>query len=195
MELYIGWCTGYMALQYHYEEALIEKNMDKTQSVNNPEFAIFSKKYYDEINDLKSDKIYDFCFIGSISSNIERRRWVIEFVKIFFTSNSIFINTDDDDNWISLGDFDLTHKKLGFCPKNSGFTDDRKSQYRIVDNENKFYFETMRQSRFCLCPAGDAPWSFRFYEILMCKSIPLTESWHHTYRTKEEACLNILYNF
>ena len=51
MELYIGWCQGYMALQYHYEEALIGKDMDKTQAVNNPELAIFSKKYYDEIND------------------------------------------------------------------------------------------------------------------------------------------------
>ncbi len=51
----------------------------------------------------------------------------------------------------------------------------------------------MYQSKFVLCPAGDAPWSFRFYEVLMCKSIPIVESWHHTYRTKEEA--NIKYKY
>ena len=47
----------------------------------------------------------------------------------------------------------------------------------------------MCQSRFTLCPAGDSPWSFRFYEVLMCKSIPVVETWHHTYRTKEEATI------
>jgi hypothetical protein len=51
----------------------------------------------------------------------------------------------------------------------------------------------MCQSKYVLCPAGDAPWSFRFYEILMCKSIPVVESWHHTYRTKEEAKIKYKY--
>ena len=51
----------------------------------------------------------------------------------------------------------------------------------------------MRCSKFCLCPAGDAPWSFRFYEILMCESIPIVESWHHTYRTIEESEINYKY--
>lgn len=48
-------------------------------------------------------------------------------------------------------------------------------------------------SKFVLCPGGDAPWSFRFYEVLMCKSIPIVESWHHTYRTKEESKINYKY--
>jgi hypothetical protein len=51
----------------------------------------------------------------------------------------------------------------------------------------------MCQSKYVLCPGGDAPWSFRFYEILMCKSIPIVETWHHTYRTKEEAELDYKY--
>jgi hypothetical protein len=51
----------------------------------------------------------------------------------------------------------------------------------------------MCQCKFVLCPAGDAPWSFRFYEVLMCKSIPIVESWHHTYRTREEADFNYKY--
>ena len=42
--------------------------------------------------------------------------------------------------------------------------------YNIEVDNNKFYFETMTQSKFVLCPAGDAPWSFRFYETIMCHS-------------------------
>ena len=40
---------------------------------------------------------------------------------------------------------------------------------------------------------GDTYWSFRFYETLMCKTIPMVTSWHHTYRTKEEAKINYKY--
>jgi hypothetical protein len=47
----------------------------------------------------------------------------------------------------------------------------------------------MTQSKFVLCPQGDNPWSFRFYEVLMCKSIPIVESHHDTYRTIEESAL------
>lgn len=63
--------------------------------------------------------------------------------------------------------------------------------------ENIYYFEKMCKSKYCLCPEGDSSWSFRFYEVLMCKSIPIVESYHHTYRTKEEENINykyLLYN-
>jgi hypothetical protein len=76
--------------------------------------------------------------------------------------------------------------KLGFAPKEQPSNQSRDVQYRVV-KDNIFYFETMCQSKYVLCPAGDSPWSFRFYETLMCKSIPIVESWHHTYRTKEES--------
>jgi hypothetical protein len=82
--------------------------------------------------------------------------------------------------------------KLGYCPKSMPDNQSKKVQYRIV-KENIEYFEKMCQSKFVLCPAGDAPWSFRFYEVLMCKSIPIVESCHHTYRTKEEATINYKY--
>ena len=51
----------------------------------------------------------------------------------------------------------------------------------------------MRQSKFTLCPRGDAPWSFRFYEILMCETIPIVNSIHDTYRTFEESLLDYKY--
>lgn len=203
-KLDLGWCQGYMALKYHLEEALLEmcdnpKYTSQIKDINNPknmnhrpEIAIFSRKYYSEFDKLNYNKIHDYCFIGSIDTHPENRKWVIDFAKNHFTSNSIFINTDNDPNWISLGDFDLSHKNLGFNPKKQKDTQCKKTQYRIV-NENIFYFQSMAQSKYVLCPAGDAPWAFKFYEILMCKSIPIVETWHHTYRTATEAKFNYQY--
>jgi hypothetical protein len=188
----LGWCQGYMALQYHMEEAIIEKKLQNITSTWSPPFAIFSRKYYNDINELNHQKKYDFCFIGSINSCYARRKWVIDFAKNNFTNNSIFINTDDNPKWELLGPFDYSKLISGFCPKLQPDHQSKKVQYRIV-KDNIEYFEKMCQSNFVLCPGGDAPWSFRFYEVLMCKSIPIVESWHHTYRTKEEANINYKY--
>ena len=192
IELDLGWSQGYKAFKYHMEESLIEKGLNPDIATDCPSFALFSKKYYNEINELNHNKIYDFCFIGSINSNYHARQWVINFAKKYFTLNSIFINTDNDPHWTLLGEFDHSNKNIGFCPKNHPNNQSKEAQYRII-KENMYYFETMCNSKFVLCPAGDAPWSFRFYEILMCKSIPIVESWHHTYRTKEESQLNYKY--
>lgn len=189
---YINKVSYYMALKYHMEEALLEKGLDSNTASNSPPYALFSKKYFNEINNLKHDKIYDYCFIGSINSNYQARIWVIDFAKKYFTCNSIFVNTDNDINWTSLGTFDYSQKNLGFCPKQMYDSQSKKVQYRVIE-ENIYYFEKMCQSKFVLCPAGDAAWSFRFYEVIMCKSVPIVESWHHTNRTVEEANINYKY--
>ena len=189
--LYLG-SQGYKALKYHMEDVLIENNLPTTSAVSCPPIALFSKKYYNEICELNHNKIFDFCFIGSINSNYKERKWVIAFAKKYFSDNSIFINTDNDPKWVKLGSFDHSNKNLGFCPKNKAHNQSKQVQYRVV-KENIAYFEKMCQSLYCLCPAGDAPWSFRFYEVLMCKSIPVVESWHHTYRTREESNINYKY--
>ena len=203
-KLKLGWCQGYMALKYHMEEALMERLNEAVsnpkialmeslnEAVSNPKIALFSKKYYNEINELNHNKIYDYCFIGSINSNKKSRQWVIEFAKKYFTNKSIFVNTDNDANWKKLGTYDYTNIIKGYCPKLMHNNQSKKVQYRIV-KENKEYFEKMCQSKFTLCPEGDAPWSFRFYEVLMCKSLPIVESWHHTYRTIEESKINYKY--
>ena len=192
-ELDLGWCQGYMGLKYHMEEVLLENNLSPLTAHPYPPLALFSKKYYNDINELNHTKKYDYCFIGSMTSCPERRKWVIDFAKKKFTKNSIFINTDNNPQWKLLGSFDYSNKNLGFCPRLvKPYSESREVQYRVV-KENLYYFESMCQSKFVLCPAGDSSWSFRFYETLMCKSIPIVENWHHTYRTKEEA--NIKYKY
>jgi hypothetical protein len=204
-QLDLGTAQNYMGLKYHIEEALKEfnnniilpmrlpiKNGYKIKPTQTPKYAIFAKKYYNEIKSLNHNKIYDYCFIGSIASSYENRKWVIEFAKKYFTNKSIFINTDNDKNWVLLGDFDLSHKNMGFCPKKQSNNISRKVQYRIV-SENIYYFETMCQSKFILCPAGDTSWSFRFYECLLCESMPIVLTWHHTYRTAQESTVKYKY--
>jgi hypothetical protein len=180
----------YMGLKYHMEDAYKEKGLELKGLSWSPSVAKFARAYYNDINMLNHDKKYDYCFIGSINSCYEKRIWIIEFAKKYFTDSSIFVNTDTNSNtnnsWTPLGVFDKSHMKLGFAPKEQPRNQSRDVQYRVV-KDNIFYFETMCQSKYVLCPAGDAPWSFRFYETLMCKSVPIVETWHHTYRTKEES--------
>ena len=35
------------------------------------------------------------------------------------------------------------------------------------------YYTNMSKSKFTLCPTGDCPWSYRFFEAIMCFSIPI----------------------
>ena len=177
-----GW---YNALLYHWQDALREKNIHGITPNDRPPAAIFADKYIQDVKALRTGKVYDFCFIGSINSSLENRLWVIQFVKDRFTENSIFVNTDTGP-WGSLGSFDKTGSVTGFNPKEQRNTQSRQTQYRTV-SENEFYFKTMCSSEFILCPAGDGPWSFRFYESLLCGSIPIVTSWHHTYRTVLES--------
>ena len=188
----LKWQQSYMGLKYHMEDALEEKNQDKSIATNCPPYALFSHKYFNELNSLNKEKIYDYCFIGSINSCYEKRKWVIEFAKKHFTSNSIFVNTDKNPKWKLLGEFDYSHNSFGYCPKEQKDNQSRECQYRVIQ-DNLYYFTNMCQSKFTLCPSGDAPWSFRFYETLMCSSIPIVDSYHHTYRTLEESEIDYKY--
>ena len=48
------------------------------------------------------------------------------------------------------------------------------------DNSKKFdidekYYQTLCESKFCLTPVGECNWSYRFFEAIMCHSIPIVE--------------------
>jgi predicted O-methyltransferase YrrM len=180
----------YNGLLYHMQDALIESGISSGVS-DRPNYALFAKKYIQQLKQLREEKKYDYCFIGSLKSSPERRKWVVDFVKEHFTEQSIFVNTDSG-VWESLGSFDKTGEIVGFNPKEQADTQSRHAQYRVV-SENLPYFQTMAQSKFVLCPAGDGPWSFRFYETLLCGAIPVVDSWHYTYRTVHESTLSYKY--
>ena len=43
------------------------------------------------------------------------------------------------------------------------------------------YFKTMARSKFVLCPNGDFTWTYRFFESIIFKSIPIIEDYTHHY--------------
>ena len=148
-----------------------------------PQRAIFPKRFYEAVQRLDHAKRYEFCFIGAfrVDPKTEARRvWLTPFIDAHFSANSYLQFTDKKTkaNYVPLGPFDHTLEREGFVPKEVPL-----EQRNVFDAQ---YYQVMCQSRFALCPAGDRPWSMRFYEALMCKSIPILERrWHH--RTLREA--------
>lgn len=43
------------------------------------------------------------------------------------------------------------------------------------------YFKNMARSKFTLCPNGDFTWTYRFFEAVIFKSIPIIEDYTHHY--------------
>jgi len=44
---------------------------------------------------------------------------------------------------------------------------------RAVREDVVAYYREARRSVFCLCPAGQTPWSKRIYETILCGAIPV----------------------
>ena len=181
------WCPK---LNCWYNEAHKEKNI--TVNKINKSYAIYPKRFYRNVRTYYvkyPKKKYNFCFIGGLKTDKKTSRarcWILPFIKNFFNENSYLQFTDSKTkkNYNSLGNFDYTLLENGFVPK------------EVSCNKNWFdrkYFSNLCNSQFCLCPAGDSPWSMRFYEAIMCKAIPIVYKFKESYRTKAEK--NLGYKF
>lgn len=152
--------------------------------------CIYPRTYIDRIQKLGFDKTYNFNFRGALyidEKTEQNRNWIVNFAKQNFTPNSYFQITDRKARCKKfllfqrhriLGDFDYTFKNIGFVPKETPI--DRRDYF----DEN--YFQILSRSEFTLCPAGDAPWSMRFYEAILSKSIPILEKHQHSGRNELE---------
>lgn len=186
-------------LSMWYLESLKEKSMlffitqvlknIKNKGINY-DYAIYPKRFYKTVEVLEKKKKYDYCFIGALKTDEEtykNRMWLLNFIKINFTIDSYLQFTDSKtkSSHVKMGSFDYTNDISGIVPK------------ELPKNErNKFdinYFKTLSQSQFTICPVGDKPYSMRFYEALMCHSIPIVESYRHTFRSKAESKLSYKY--
>jgi hypothetical protein len=167
----------------HLEHGIIKKDIKM-------DYAIFPKRWFYRVNQFPKIKIYDYCFLGSFKiDEITRqsRKWIVPFIKNKFTRNSYLLFTDHKTkiNYKQTGTYDFTLKRKGFVPKEV-----KKEKRNFFD---KNYYEKMSQSKFVLCPAGDLFWSMRFYEALMCKTIPIVKSVDETFRSYEESLLGYKY--
>ena len=155
-----------------------------------PSFALYPKRFYKTIAGFDCTKTVDYCFIGGFNidkKTEDNRKWILGFIANNFTESSYLQFTDKNTkkDYVVKGYFDHTLKKTGFVPK------EHPVEVRNMFDEN--YFKMMTKSKFTLCPAGDKIWSMRFYEALMCRSIPVVESVNETFRSREESKLDYKY--
>ena len=66
----------------------------------------------------------------------------------------------------------------------SNYGRDNKKKYEI----DKDYYNTISRSKFTLTPTGDCPWSYRFFEAIMCLSIPILENNSNDIYMKDYFC-------
>lgn len=151
----------------------------------NYDYAIFPRSFWQNTA-LNRPKDIDYCFVGALMTDEKTRiarQWLLPFIEREFDSTCYLQFTDRTvkAGYTSKGDFDHTLIREGFVPKEVP-----------IEHRNWFdesYFSIMARSKFALCPAGDAPWSMRFLEAIMCRALPIVETAEHTYRSDLEAQL------
>lgn len=179
-----------------WKQSYIEAGFDDAEIPDSEEgvcVSLFPESFVNEVQKIGFKKIIDYNFRGAVyidEKTSENRKWVLDYAKNNFTRRSYFQATD----WGArrrlasslylrrrhrkLGSFDYTFERTGFVPKD---VDISKRGYFDPD-----YFKILCESEYTLCPAGDMPWSMRFYEAILCKSIPIVETLDHTGRNQLE---------
>jgi hypothetical protein len=175
-----------------YIESYKEKNITVTNQDVDFSYALYPKRFYENVENISTEtnKQFDFCFIGGLHTDRQtllNRSWILPFIQKYFTNNSYLQFTDKQTkiNYKKLGNFDKTLEINGFVPKE-----------HPEKNRNYFdtnYFTNMCKSNFCLCPSGDLFYSMRFYEALMCKTIPIVNTINETFRSKAESLIDYKY--
>jgi len=167
-----------LLIQQAYEEEALEcPDIDERET---PTVLLYPRSYVEAAAALPGEKRYDYSFVGGLyrPETFEPRAWILDFARRHFTDRSYLLVTDGAEHE-SLGTYDRTNVEQDvFVPKD------------VPHGERAFfhqrYFEVLRGSAFALCPAGDLPWSMRFFEAVMCRSIPIVSDLEHTGRNELE---------
>lgn len=195
-------------MKFLYYKSYFEENIvfdfDEHDDIKDPKIILYPRSFVYKTKLMDHTKNIDYNFIGSVffTTTFKNRRWIFDFIKKKFTDLSYLVFSDAVKNinpkrWKNmtggepLGKYDKTleyNNTEAYVPTSSqcnSFDD-----YVYFDEK---YFKIMCQSKFTLCPMGDAPWSMRFFESIMCKSIPILEKDEHTGRFEKER--NIGYKY
>lgn len=149
-----------------------------------PATLLFPRSFVDRVDAMSGDKVHDYCFMGSVyrPETYEPRSWILDFARRRFTERSYLLVSEAPEHHTCLGSFDHTGDQRDvFVPK------------AVPPRERAFfnaaYFRVLRSSQFTLCPAGDLPWSLRFFEAIMCRSIPIVADLQHVGRNALERAI------
>jgi len=138
-------------------------------------------------------KSVDFSFVGAMRGDAKTsasRQWVRSFALRHFTNDSEFVDTSprsagDLRKYRPLGPWDKTRQRhsTAFRPKSVG----KSSCQRAACDLD--YYRSLARAKYTLAPAGDRPWSQRFFEAIMAGSIPIVANNSHVGRTPAERAL------
>ncbi|MGQ0830589.1 MAG: exostosin domain-containing protein [Microthrixaceae bacterium] len=173
-----GGARAVLLLRMAYaEEGLVCPPIDERIE---PTALLFPRSFVEAADRFPGNKTIDYSFAGSVYRPELRahRTWVLDFARRHFTERSHLLVSDGPEHHAPLGGFDKTGEQDVFVPKN------------VPEPERAFfnptYFAVLRASQFTLCPAGDLPWSLRFFEAIMCRAIPIVEDRAHAGRNDLE---------
>lgn len=172
-----GWWVDMDLLQKALEE---EHLPPATQHPQEPWLVKWPRSYVNAIADLRQSKTRRFNFIGRMQDGPHskyhgRRNWVRPFARDHFSKRDFFRQSDIGLTEASLGDFDHSNESWEFTPDRLS-RKNYKPRPAIFDNGRKPYFDILAQSQFTLCPGGDQPWSYRFLEAILARSIPIVDN-------------------
>ena len=169
----------------------------------NPPYIIFPRSHIEAAMFYAntSTRDVDINFMGRLTTKQETanraRKWIFDFVKSTFTDRSIFIDTtvEHPATYKKLGPYDISvgadGKPAGFKPM--GVMGEQKQNPCVMAKCSTDYFQRLARSRYTLSPAGDKPWSQRFFEAIMAGSIPILASQEHAGRNHKEKTLGYKY--
>lgn len=173
-----GFRSVLLIQQAYEEEGLACPDIDENHT---PVKLLYPRSFVTEVEAMPGEKVHDYAFVGSIyrPETYANRAWILDYARQRFTDRSYFLVTDQDAPHQPLGPYDRTTIEPDvFVPKE---TPPAGRAYL-----HRHYFAVLRASQFTLCPAGDRPWSMRFFEAIMCRSIPVVSDLEHVGRNALE---------
>jgi hypothetical protein len=167
--------------QAYNEELQVCPDVDERRE---PVRLLYPRSWVEAVDAMSVERDIDYSFMGSLyrPDVYANRAWVLDFARDRFTDRSYLHLSEAPEGHRRLGPYDHTGSAEGvWIPKEVAWSD------RAFFNRH--FFEVLRRSRFALCPAGDAPWSNRFFEAVMCGAIPIVEDPVHSGRHDHERAI------
>jgi hypothetical protein len=165
--------------QAYEEEGLECPPIDEREA---PTVLLYPRSFVEAVDAMSGEKTIDYSFMGTLyrPETFAHREWILDFARKRFTDRSYLLLSESPPEHTRLGAFDHTGEPEGvFVPKEAPWGKE-KAYF------NPAYFQALRSSEFALCPAGDRPWSMRFSEAVMCRSIPIVSDLQHVGRNELE---------
>lgn len=141
-----------------------------------------NKKSIKKIN-IRIDHINGYNYVNNLKIPLTFPLYLLNYIKTLNKEKKIeynFLGTiTDDRKWIKK------YKTCNSIIHETNVGRNKNKKYEI----DKYYYNVICKSKFTLTPTGDCPWSYRFFEAIMCLSIPVLDRNSNDIFMKDYYCL------